>query len=94
MTARIVHEGGERAEPLTAWFGALDLPSARIGLEAAAPRQWLCGAMVKADLAVELIEIRHVREASRRWRRNRSQRHARQPFSRLILIAAHSQCSS
>ena len=50
-------------EPLIAWFGALDVLPARIGLEAGPLSQWLYAAMKEAELAVELLETRHVRDA-------------------------------
>ncbi len=62
---KIVREGKAASEPeaLTAWFGALGLDLARIGLEAGPLSQWLYAAMRQAGLAVELLETRHVRDA-------------------------------
>lgn len=62
---RIVREAKVLSEPeaLIAWFRSLDLPLARIGLEAGPLSQWLYADLAKAGLAVELIETRHVRDA-------------------------------
>ncbi len=62
---RIVREAKVLSEPeaLIAWFRSLDLPLARIGLEAGPLSQWLYAGLAKAGLAVELIETRHVRDA-------------------------------
>ncbi|MHB8284390.1 MAG: IS110 family RNA-guided transposase [Caulobacteraceae bacterium] len=62
---RIVRESKVLSEPdaLIAWFVALGMPLERIGLEAGPLSQWLHAAMAKADLAVELLETRHVRNA-------------------------------
>jgi transposase len=64
-TGKIVRENKVASEPeaLIAWFGSCGLPLARIGLEAGPLSQWLYGAMREADLAVELLETRHVRDA-------------------------------
>jgi transposase len=48
---------------LIAWFGALGLRLARIGLEAGPLSQWLYAALRRDGLAVELLETRHVRDA-------------------------------
>ena len=50
-------------EALIGWFGALGFGLARIGLEAGPLSQWLYAAMKEADLAVELLETRHVSDA-------------------------------
>jgi transposase len=50
-------------EALIAWFGSLEYPLERIGLEAGPLSQWLYAAMKQAGLAVELLETRHVRAA-------------------------------
>jgi transposase len=62
---KIAREAKVLSEPdaLIAWFGALELAVERIGLEAGPLSQWLYAAMVKAGLAVELLETRHVRRA-------------------------------
>ena len=64
-TGRIVREAklASEPEPLIAWFRALDVLPARIGLEAGPLSQWLYAAMAGAGLAVELLETRHVRDA-------------------------------
>ena len=51
------------AAPLVAWFGALEVPPSRIGLEAGPLSQWLYAAMAEVGLPVELLETRHVRDA-------------------------------
>jgi transposase len=62
---KIVREGKAASEPaaLIAWFDTLGLRLERIGLEAGPLSQWLCAAMREAELAVELLETRHVRDA-------------------------------
>jgi transposase len=64
-SGRIVREGKVASEPeaLVAWFAALGLPLARVGLEAGPLSQWLYAGMREAGLAVELLETRHVRRA-------------------------------
>jgi transposase len=64
-TGKIIREDKVATEPeaLIAWFGALGLSVVRIGLEAGPLSQWLYAAMRQADLAVELLETRHVRDA-------------------------------
>jgi transposase len=61
----IVREVKALSEPdaLIGWFAEAGLPMKRIGLEAGPLSQWLHAAMVKAGLASELIETRHVRQA-------------------------------
>ncbi len=61
----IVREARVLSEPdaLIPWFGAHGVAMERIGLEAGPLSQWLYAGMTKADLAVELIETRHVRAA-------------------------------
>src|SRR3954447_6429243 len=63
-TGRIVREAKVVSEPeiLIAWLNGLDLPLARVGLEAGPLSQWLYAAMREADLPVELLETRHVRD--------------------------------
>jgi transposase len=64
-TGKIVREVKVATEPeaLIAWFRLLGLPIERIGLEAGPLSQWLYAALREADLAVELLETRHVRDA-------------------------------
>jgi transposase len=64
-SGKIVREGKVVSEPeaLIAWFASSGLPLARIGLEAGPLSQWLYAAMRDEDLAVELLETRHVRDA-------------------------------
>jgi transposase len=64
-TGRIVREAKVASEPapLIAWFVALDVPMARLGLEAGPLSQWLYATMAEAGLTVELLETRHVRAA-------------------------------
>lgn len=64
---RILREAKVASEPeaLITWFQALGEPLQRIGLEAGPLSQWLYAAMKEADLAVELLETRHVRAAFR-----------------------------
>jgi transposase len=64
-TGKIIREGKVRSEPkaLTAWFGSLGFAVTRIGLEAGPLSQWLFAGMKEAELAVELLETRHVRDA-------------------------------
>lgn len=61
----IVREARALSEPgaLIGWFAGSGLTLARIGLEAGPLSQWLHAAMVRAGLAPELIETRHVRQA-------------------------------
>jgi transposase len=62
---KIVREGRVASEPgaLIAWFGSFGLPLERIGLEAGPLSQWLYAQMKPANLAVELLETRHVSDA-------------------------------
>jgi len=64
-SGRVVREAKVASEPeaLIAWFRGLGLAMARIGLEAGPLSQWLYAAMCEAELAVELLETRHVRDA-------------------------------
>ena len=64
-TGKIVRESKVASEPeaLIAWFKALGIALARIGLEAGPLSQWLYAALRQAGLAVELLETRHVRKA-------------------------------
>ena len=50
-------------EALIAWFHSLGFGLERIGLEAGPLSQWLFAGMKAAELAVELLETRHVRKA-------------------------------
>lgn len=62
---KIVREAKVASEPeaLIAWFAALEVPLARIGLEAGPLSQWLFAGLQASGLAVELLETRHVRDA-------------------------------
>ncbi|MET3598009.1 transposase [Mesorhizobium shonense] len=62
---KIEREAKVASEPdaLIAWFAALEVPLARIGLEAGPLSQWLFAALQACGLAVELLETRHVRDA-------------------------------
>jgi transposase len=64
-SGKIVREDRIASEPvaLIAWFGSLGVDLARIGLEAGPLSQWLYAAMREAELAVELLETRHVKAA-------------------------------
>jgi transposase len=64
-SGKIVQEDKVASEPeaLIAWLNSLGFGLARIGLEAGPLSQWLYAAMREADLAVELLETRHVRDA-------------------------------
>jgi transposase len=64
-TGKIVQEVKVASEPeaLIAWFGSLGVEMARIGLEAGPLSQGLYAGMQQAGLAVELLEMRHVRNA-------------------------------
>ena len=64
-SGKIIREAKVASEPeaLVAWFRALGLDLARIGLEAGPLSQWLYPAMKQAGLAVELLETRHVSDA-------------------------------
>ena len=62
---KIIGEGKVASEPraLVEYFASLGLSMARIGLEAGPLSQWLYAALRQADLAIELLETRHVRAA-------------------------------
>ena len=64
---KIVREAKVGSEPdaLAAWFCGLGLTMERIGMEAGPLSQWLHAGMRKRELAVELLETRHVRTAFR-----------------------------
>ncbi len=64
-SGKIVREGKVASDPqaLIAWFSALGVRLARIGLEAGPLSQWLFRALQEAGLAIELLETRHVRTA-------------------------------
>jgi transposase len=64
-TGRIVCEAKVTSEPeaLIAFLIRLNLPLARIGLEAGPLSQWLQAALVKAGLDAVLLETRHVKAA-------------------------------
>src|SRR5437588_6063198 len=62
---KILREARVASEPeaLIAWFASLGFGLERIGLEAGPLSQWLYAGMREAELAVELLETRHVRDA-------------------------------
>jgi transposase len=62
---KISREAKVASEPeaLIAWFRLSDFEFERIGLEAGPLSQWLFAALREAELAVELLETRHVRKA-------------------------------
>src|SRR6476660_8894308 len=62
---KILRETKVASEPeaLIGWLRSLGLALERIGLEAGPRSQWLFAALREADLAVELLETRHVRDA-------------------------------
>ena len=62
---KIIREARVVSEPssLIAWFAALGMVVAGIGLEAGPLPQWLYAEMKAAGLEVELPETRHVRDA-------------------------------
>jgi transposase len=64
-TGRIVREAKVASEPeaLVRFFGQLDLPLTRIGLEAGPLSQWLHAGLAKAGYAVVLLETRQVKAA-------------------------------
>ena len=64
-SGKIVREARVASEPeaLIAWFRLSGFAPERVGLEAGPLSQWLFAAMREADLAVELLETRHVRKA-------------------------------
>ncbi len=64
-SGRIVREARVASDPdsLITWFGEIDIPITRAGLEAGPLSQWLYAALRDAGLAVELLETRHVRDA-------------------------------
>ena len=64
-SGRIIREAKVASEPgvLITWFGRLEVPMTRIGLETGPLSQWLYAGMQKAGLTVELLETRHVRDA-------------------------------
>src|ERR687889_2320506 len=64
-TGKIVKEAKVASEPeaLTTFLIHLDLPLARIGLEACPLSQWLHVALVKAGFEAVLLETRHVKAA-------------------------------
>jgi len=64
-SGRIVREGRVASEPeaLIAWLGSLGFSLERIGLEAGPFSQWLYAALREVGLAVELLEMRHVKAA-------------------------------
>jgi transposase len=64
-SGRIVREAKVASEPdaLIAWFAKSGVEVSRIGLEAGPLSQWLYAGMREAELAVELLETRHVRDA-------------------------------
>jgi transposase len=64
-SGKVIREGKVASEPdaLIAWFGSLNLPLERIGIEAGPLSQWLYASLRKEGLAVELLETRHVKAA-------------------------------
>jgi transposase len=64
-SGKIVAEGKVASEPeaLISWLASRGVSLTRVGLEAGPLSQWLFTAMRRADLAVELLETRHVRNA-------------------------------
>jgi transposase len=64
-SGRIVREARIASEPdaLISWLADLDLPLARIGLEAGPLSQWLHAALVQAGYQTVLLETRHVKAA-------------------------------
>src|SRR3712207_5825092 len=64
-TGRIVCEAKVTSEPeaLVAFLSRLNLPLARIGLEAGPLSQWLQAALVRAGFEAILLETRHVKAA-------------------------------
>jgi transposase len=64
-SGKIVRESKIASEPeaLIGWFASLGYALTRIGLEAGPLSQWLYAGMKQAELAVELLETRHVRDA-------------------------------
>jgi transposase len=64
-SGKILREARVASEPeaLIAWFRSSGVAAERIGLEAGPLSQWLFAAMREAELAVELLETRHVRKA-------------------------------
>jgi transposase len=64
-SGKIVREGKVASEPaaLIGWLQSQGYELSRIGLEAGPLSQWLFAAMREAELAVELLETRHVRKA-------------------------------
>ena len=65
VSGKIVREGKVLSEPaaLIAWFGSLGHEVSRIGLEAGPQSLWLYKGMKLEELAVELLETRHVKAA-------------------------------
>src|SRR5205814_1144988 len=64
-SGKVVREAKVVSEPeaLIGWFGSLGFGLGRIGLEAGPLSQWLYAAIKQAELAVELLETRHVSDA-------------------------------
>jgi transposase len=64
---KIFREAKVASEPgaLIRWLKSQGVDLARIGLETGPLSQWLYAAMKAADLQVELLETRHVRDAFR-----------------------------
>ena len=64
-TGRIVREAKVASEPeaLIGWLAGLNLPLARIGLEAGPLSQWFHAALVAAGYEAVLLETRHVKAA-------------------------------
>ncbi len=65
-TGAIAREGKAASDPeaIAAWFGALGLPLARVGLETGALAGWLCGEMAGLGVpGVVCMDARHARAA-------------------------------
>lgn len=64
-SGKVAREGKVASEPdaLIGFLESFGHPLQRIGLEAGPLSQWLYGGLQKAQLAVELLETRHVRDA-------------------------------
>lgn len=84
---KIEREAKVASEPeaLIAWFAALEIPLARIGLEARPLSQWLFAALQASVLAVEHLETRHIARRSIGMRRRiASPRNAPERFFRCL----------
>jgi hypothetical protein len=52
-------------DALISWLSSLDLPLPRIGLEAGPLPQWLYAGLASPGFSIELLETRHMRDASK-----------------------------